>query len=259
MNASSPRATAPALRAFTLIELLSVVAIIGILAAITIPVVGSVRDTAKKTKTRAQFSQWAAGIRSFKTLYGYFPRFEQTAASSANHKVNGGLTYSATTLADNDYLFRELLSGKGAKTNGTGVLEFYSTEKESKSPQNKKRSSILSFDTSEITSTTGADASDPDIKVDGALKDAFGNVEIAVIVDRNGDGFINKTDLIAISEYPALTAKGNRGVLKSTLINTHIEASDASKRGVRTDVIFYSPGKGDSGGEISATKAVWSW
>jgi len=44
-------------KAFTLIELLTVIAIIGILAAIIIPTVGSVKVSANKAKTKVQFSQ----------------------------------------------------------------------------------------------------------------------------------------------------------------------------------------------------------
>lgn len=43
--------------AFTLIELLTVIAIIGILAAILVPTVGKVRDTAKDAKCKAQLRE----------------------------------------------------------------------------------------------------------------------------------------------------------------------------------------------------------
>lgn len=45
-------------RAFTLIELLTVIAIIGILAAILIPVVGSVRESARSAKCISNLRQW---------------------------------------------------------------------------------------------------------------------------------------------------------------------------------------------------------
>jgi prepilin-type N-terminal cleavage/methylation domain-containing protein len=246
-------------RGFTLIELLTVIAVIGILVAITVPIVGRVRDNAKKTKTRVQFSQWGAGIRLFKQAYGYYPRFEVAGGA---HKVNGSLAYNGVAVADPNYLFRELLSGKGAKPNGSG-FDFASSEQDgSASLQNRKRQQFVSFDISEIVSTTGVDAGDSEMRADGAIKDAFGNVEIAVLVDRNNDGFINITDLASgVAAYPAVTAKGNLGTVSSATVTTRINAADASGKGVRADVIFYSPGIGarNVGVGIADNDAVWSW
>jgi prepilin-type N-terminal cleavage/methylation domain-containing protein len=269
------------LRAFTLIELLTVIAIIGILAAITIPTVSGVRNSAKKTKTRIQFTQWAAGIRTFKQVYGFYPRFEVTGGK---HKVNGGLAASGSgsdDMGDADYLFRELLTGKGAKPLSGSGFEFASAEKDSSSSkQNPKRQAFVSFDATEIAPPTNASTvaggldlplKDDDITVKGAgaVIDSFGNVDIAVIVDRNNDGFINDTDLATgVSQFPTVVAKRGNGTLQIKEILTRIYSINDNNvktepNGVRGEVIFYSPGKGFGGGsigsEISPSDAVWSW
>jgi prepilin-type N-terminal cleavage/methylation domain-containing protein len=63
---SSPRSR----QAFTLIELLTVIAIIGILAAILIPVVGRVRESAKLTITASNLRQIGTGIALYMTENG---------------------------------------------------------------------------------------------------------------------------------------------------------------------------------------------
>jgi prepilin-type N-terminal cleavage/methylation domain-containing protein/prepilin-type processing-associated H-X9-DG protein len=62
--------------AFTLIELLTVIAIIGILAAIIIPTVGRVRDTAKKAQCVARLRQWGNVVSLCSNDYkGHIPLF----------------------------------------------------------------------------------------------------------------------------------------------------------------------------------------
>ncbi len=57
--------TRSAHRAFTLIELLTVIAIIGILAAIIIPTVGAVRAKAKTLQCTAKLREWGKVVRLF--------------------------------------------------------------------------------------------------------------------------------------------------------------------------------------------------
>jgi len=59
--------------AFTLVELLAVVAVIAILTGILVPTLGAARTSALKARTRVQFSQWAAAFEQFRQEYGYYP------------------------------------------------------------------------------------------------------------------------------------------------------------------------------------------
>ena len=74
--------TRPARAAFTLIELLTVIAIIGILAAIIIPTVGKVRQTAKQSRSLSNVKQIVQGILVYSN--DNRGRLPQQAASGSN-------------------------------------------------------------------------------------------------------------------------------------------------------------------------------
>ena len=58
---------------FTLIELLTVIAIIAVLAGMLIPVLGTIKEKAKKTKARAQMNAITIAIKSYESTYGVLP------------------------------------------------------------------------------------------------------------------------------------------------------------------------------------------
>jgi prepilin-type N-terminal cleavage/methylation domain-containing protein len=152
--------------AFTVIELLAVIAILGILLAILIPSATAARTAANKAKTRAQFNQWATAIELFRSEYGYYPAFDSTL------KVNGGA--DAT-----DHLFHDLLVARkrdGSALAGSGAA----------AAQNKKLICFHLFAESDFAGSDSADG--------GLICDAFGTTDIAVLVDRNLDGVINTDD-----------------------------------------------------------------
>ena len=62
MNACSALPFRRAPRAFTLIELLTVIAIIGILAAIIIPTIGKVRSSAKSARCASTIREWGRAV-----------------------------------------------------------------------------------------------------------------------------------------------------------------------------------------------------
>ena len=195
--------------AFTLIELLTVIAIIGILAAILIPTVGAAKNSANKAKSKVQFSQWAAAMGMFKQEYGYYP-----TSIAVSNKISSNVFFPALT--GKDYLGQV----PGNYFGNTKALSYYSAAD------------------SEITSTANGDATN------GQLKDAFGNTDIAIFFDTNGDGVINGSDT------PALSTK------QVVSVNTTLPLTPtfSTGPGVRAGVIIYSAGKGTTANDI-----VYSW
>lgn len=191
-------------RGFTLLELLSVIAVIGILAALIFPAVRSARVSANKARTKVQFSQWAAAMEGFRSEYGYYPALDPTAL------VNGG----ASTVITGDHPFHDILAGRkrdGSPLPPAGPAAI----------QNRKLISFYSFSDADFT---GAGSPAPNL-----LRDAFDNTEIAVLVDKNLDGVIRIG-----SDYTALPAVN--GLTPG--------ATDFPATGVRAGVIFYAPAPG---------------
>lgn len=60
-------------RAFTVIELLVTVAIVGVLTALLLPAVQSARESARKTVCRNNIRQLALALHNFESAYGSFP------------------------------------------------------------------------------------------------------------------------------------------------------------------------------------------
>ena len=213
-------------RAFTLIELLTVIAIIGILASIIIPTVGSVKASSNKAKTKVQFSEWGAGLELFKQEYGYYPTLTGSAtAPTTDSGVNLGVDSTTTTR------FAELMLGKHvdgyALTDSTAGTAF---------AQNKRRLSFYSFSNSELV-TSGTTVS--------SLSDAFGNTDIYVIMDYNNDGLISSG-----TTTPDVRA-GNSTDGYTTITGN---APTIPTAGIRAGVIFYSAGRG-----TSVNDTVTSW
>jgi len=60
-------------RGWTLIELLSVAAILGLLVSLTMPAVQSARESARRTQCRSQLRQIGLGLAQYETAHGMFP------------------------------------------------------------------------------------------------------------------------------------------------------------------------------------------
>ncbi len=108
-------------RAFTLIELLTVIAIIGILAAITFGVVKGVQERAAVQQARTELAVISQALEAYKRLYGDYP---QTASGAANSAT----ATSASATDRPGILFNALVGKRGPlavenKINGKALIE----------------------------------------------------------------------------------------------------------------------------------------
>ncbi len=210
-------------RGFTLLELLSVIAIISILAALIFPGIGAARRSASKARTRIQFSQWTAALEGFRNEYGYYP-----ALHGSNLVNPSGQAADPAAL----HLFHDVLAAR--RRDGSALPAFSSTTNpQMPEAQNRKLVVFYSFSDADL-----ADSSSPAANL---LHDAFANTEIAVLVDRDLDGVIK-----AGSDFATLPAVG--GMTPGP--------ADFPAAGIRAGVIFYSPAPGAT---ASNPDFIFSW
>jgi prepilin-type N-terminal cleavage/methylation domain-containing protein len=108
---------------FTIIELLVVVAIIGVLMSLLFPAVQGALDAAKKAQAKNDVMQIATAIVGFDTEYGRLPG-SNSAPEPLGTNILGALTGSDTNLNPRKIIFLEVLNyrkGKGG-ISPTGIF-----------------------------------------------------------------------------------------------------------------------------------------
>ena len=199
-------------RGFTLVELLAVVAVIAILSGILLPTFGAAKSAVLRAKTRVQFAQWAAALEQFRQEYGYFPAIA----------TEGRLATAADTAK-----FVRTLSGRNV--DGSVVASTADLNGNAKRIAFLVFTSADFFDPNHPDGTAGCDG-------DELIRDAFGNTEIGLLLDRNGDGWVRPSDdgtVVAVAP-----AQGGPSVAPSE--------TDLPAAGVRAGILIYSAGSGGS-------------
>ena len=147
-------------QAFTLIELLMIIAIIAILSGILIPVTGGVIKQSRIAASKAQLWQYVTAIENFKAEYGYYPTI---FAGEASYSLEG---------AGDSRNFIEALSGRDVTTGNPVQIG-----------GNRNSIQFHSFSTSECFDLNG-------VIQNHRLADRFNNTSISIKVDGDGDGYI---------------------------------------------------------------------
>jgi prepilin-type N-terminal cleavage/methylation domain-containing protein len=218
-RARSPHRTS----AFTLIELLTVIAVIGILAAILIPTTSGARVAAHKAKTRTQFSQWGAAFENFRQEYGNYP---QLFTNGAQKLVN----QAATTQLTGNHLFHDLLAGK--RRDGSPLTGATTGNPLPAITQNARRVSFINFTDADFVLPADIAAGRNTTAQLNFIRDSFYNTSIAVVTDSNLDGLINGRDA---SPFPTVVVSGSTTQIRPTTVVT-----TAVTGGIHAGVIFYS-------------------
>lgn len=222
-----------------MVELLTVIAIIGIIAAIAVPTVGGARNSANRARTRGQFSAWTAGFEQFRQEYGTYP---QWYTSAAQRYVNQG---AATTLTSN-HLFHDLLAG--VRRDGQALTGATTGTPTPAIGQNPRRIRFVTFTESDFVTSADVAAGRATAAQNNLIRDAYFNTQIAVVVDTNLDGLINARD--ATGGYPTVTpSSGGTAIRPTTVVNT------TTTGGIRAGVLFYSAPPGAS----SEADLILSW
>lgn len=201
----------PAIRGFTILELLTVMTVLAILVAILLPSLGAARKSAQRAQTKARFAQWSAAIEAFRREYGGYPQFDPSAL------VNGSAGSTG------EHAFHDLLAG--AARDGADLAATSSTLQ-----QNRRRVAFHRF-------------ADGEFADGNLLCDAGENTSIAVLVDRNLDGAIRVGGANADYEILPPVAFVD-GTLAGPPVGT--APGDFPAQGLRAGVAFYAPAPGAS-------------
>ncbi len=213
-----------------MVELLCVIAVIGILASILIPTVSGARLAANKAKTRTQFAQWSAAFEAYRQEYGSYPQF---FTSGAQKLINQG----ATTTPAGNHLFHDTLAG--AHRDGSILTGAVTGTPVPALGQNTRRIRFVSFSDSDFVTPGDVTSGYNTAAQQWFIRDAFHNTSIAVIADANLDGVINGRD--STGGFPAVTVAGGTLTIRPTTVVT-----TGTTGGTHAGVIFYSAPPGAS-------------
>lgn len=166
---------------FSLIELLAVIAIIGVLAALLVPAVGTIQTRARQSQSRALFTQLATACVHYKADFGYYPLFGQakgTTDTVIRFEEAAGDVYR--TLTGFDPLTGEsILGGSRRSLNAKGRSYFSFSESDLQGEYvvdafgNRDIVLVVDSDYNNQLQSAVINGAEPATHIDGLPEDAF--------------------------------------------------------------------------------------
>lgn len=204
MNRPTPESKQPA-AAFTLVELLTVIAIIGILASLLLVVIPHVITAAKIKKATIQMNDLAGAIQSYESAYGHFPvsKAVQAAANpdftyGAVFQNHSGSVTVGTLVTNSIVLNAEVVAVLMNFTNYPGTAV---PTPDANFQANPQRTAFLA-------PNQPGDTVSPGVGTDLVYRDPWGHPYV-ISLDLNDDGLCED----AVYGAPAVSAGGINGLI----------------------------------------------